>query len=76
MVTGAQGDIVLEEVMHHRRPMLLLDRVAEFSPLVLRAEVTITSDSEFFSAPHGVPAWIGVEYMAQAIAALLREKAG
>ncbi len=52
----------------HAKPMLLLDRVAHIDDDSLCAEVTITPDS-LFHGPQGVGAWVGIEYMAQTIAA-------
>ncbi len=49
--------------------MLLLDRVVAADGESLAAEVTIRADALFAQA-QGVGAWVGIEYMAQAIAAL------
>ena len=49
-------------------PMVLLDRVISVDENSLLAEVRIRSDSLFCSTD-GVGAWVGIEYMAQAIAA-------
>ena len=48
--------------------MVLLDRVVSFEDENLVTEVTIREDTLFCEAG-GVPGWIGVEYMAQAVAA-------
>ncbi len=48
--------------------MVLLDSVVAADADSLCAELAIRADSQFFDG-HGVPAWIGVEYMAQAVAA-------
>jgi predicted hotdog family 3-hydroxylacyl-ACP dehydratase len=52
----------------HAGPMVLLDRVISVDEESLCAEVTIRADSLFCGA-EGVGAWVGIEYMAQAIAA-------
>ena len=52
----------------HAVPMLLLDRVVDVDADKLCAQVTIRPDS-MFCGEHGVGAWLGIEYMAQAIAA-------
>ena len=52
----------------HAAPMLLLDRIIDIGDDNLCAEVTIGPNS-LFLGPQGVGAWIGIEYMAQAIAA-------
>lgn len=48
--------------------MVLLDRVVSFEDENLVTEVTIREDTLFCEA-EGVPGWIGIEYMAQAVAA-------
>jgi predicted hotdog family 3-hydroxylacyl-ACP dehydratase len=52
----------------HAGPMVLLDRVVSVDQDSLCAEVAIRTDSLFCGAD-GVGAWVGIEYMAQAIAA-------
>jgi len=49
--------------------MLLLDTILSRSEERLTALVSITEDSSFYVAGCGVPAWIGMEYMAQAVGA-------
>ena len=49
-------------------PMVLLDRVISVDGDSLLAEVCVRSNSLFFDVD-GVGAWVGIEYMAQAIAA-------
>ncbi len=54
----------------HAAPMLLLDRVLSADTDDLCAEVRIHAGSMFFDAlADGVGSWVGMEYMAQAIAA-------
>lgn len=54
----------------HDGQMVLLDRVIASSTDALCAEVVISPESVFFDADAGgVGAWVGIEYMAQAIAA-------
>lgn len=52
----------------HSGAMSLLDRVLEATPETLCAEVRIHAGS-MFCADGGVGSWVGVEYMAQAVAA-------
>lgn len=59
----------IEELLPHVRPMLLLDRVTEITDEHCVCEVTVREDSEF-CIDGQVGAWIGVEYMAQTVAAL------
>jgi len=66
---GAAPDFPpLIELVPHKPPMLLLDRVVAYSNDVVRCEVQIRADSPFVEDGQ-VPAVIGLEYMAQAIAA-------
>ena len=51
----------------HRPPMLLLDRLVETTEKTSLCEVTIGPQTLFLE-PEGVPAYVGLEYMAQAIA--------
>lgn len=52
----------------HERTMMLLDRVIAIDTESLCAEVIIRLDS-LFCKNNGVGAWVGIEYMAQTIAA-------
>lgn len=58
----------IRSLVPHAGPMVLLDRVLSVDADSLCAEVTIRRDS-LFCGPDGVGAWVGIEYMAQAIAA-------
>ncbi len=49
--------------------MVLLDRVLETGEDHIVVEVTVRDDGLFANTDHTVPAWVGLEYMAQAIAA-------
>lgn len=59
----------IEELVRHRGQMLLLDRLVEASASHAVGEVAITSESSFFRVGRGVPAYVGLEYMAQTVAA-------
>lgn len=58
----------LIELVPHRPPMLLIDRVLSYSSEVATCEVQIRADSLFVEDGQ-VPAVIGLEYMAQSVAA-------
>ena len=58
----------LEQLLPHRSPMILIDRLVEANGQEGTCEVTITPHSMFLEAS-GVPAFVGIEYMAQTIAA-------
>lgn len=59
----------IEELLYHRPPMIFLDEVIESGPNSLIAGVEIRPGIPFFESGRGVPAWVGLEYMAQAVAA-------
>ncbi|MES1991332.1 MAG: 3-hydroxydecanoyl-ACP dehydratase [Pseudomonadota bacterium] len=48
--------------------MLLIDRIVEAGPSHVVGEVLISDASPFFRKGHGVPAYVGIEYMAQTVA--------
>ena len=57
------------ELLPHRGKAVWLDTVLEKSADRIRAGARITSAHTLFVAGHGVPAWAGIEFMAQAAAA-------
>jgi predicted hotdog family 3-hydroxylacyl-ACP dehydratase len=59
----------IAELVPHAAPMLLIDRVCDAGPDHLLANVTIKQTSMFFEKDHGVPTYVGIEYIAQAVAA-------
>jgi predicted hotdog family 3-hydroxylacyl-ACP dehydratase len=62
------AEIPVRELLPHDPPMVLLDRITSFDEATLTAEVDIGIDS-MFCGDDGVPGWVGIEYMAQAVAA-------
>jgi predicted hotdog family 3-hydroxylacyl-ACP dehydratase len=58
----------VRDVVPHSGRMMLLDRVVAADADSLTSEVTIRADA-LFARAEGVGAWVGVEYMAQTIAA-------
>lgn len=62
------ASIPIGELLPHGPEMTLIERLTEYSARRSIATVTITPHSRFVE-PGGVPAWVGLEYMAQAIAA-------
>jgi predicted hotdog family 3-hydroxylacyl-ACP dehydratase len=60
----------IRELVPHSGAMSLLDRVVASGSDTLTAEVAIHPGCMFFSqSMQGVGSWVGIEYMAQAIAA-------
>ena len=62
------SSIPVRELLPHEPPMVLLDRAVAYGESSLTAEVDIRPDSVLCAAD-GVPGWVGIEYMAQAVAA-------
>lgn len=58
----------LEHLLPHRSPMILIDRFVDTDGKDTICEVTIGPHSQFVEAS-GVPAFVGIEYMAQTVAA-------
>lgn len=59
----------IEELLTHRGNMLLLDRVIGFGPDGIQVEAKVDGKAWYADAAGAMPAWIGIELMAQAIAA-------
>jgi predicted hotdog family 3-hydroxylacyl-ACP dehydratase len=59
----------VEELVPHSGIMVLVNRVIEFDEEYMVTEV-IVSDDGLFGDGNTIPAWLGIEYMAQTIAAL------
>jgi predicted hotdog family 3-hydroxylacyl-ACP dehydratase len=57
------------ELLPHAGKMVLLNQVIEFDEDTMLAEVIVRNDG-LFGDGGTVPAWLGIEYMAQTIAAL------
>ncbi len=58
----------IDEVLPHKGQMQLLHRLLEWSEEAVAAEVVVPAHG-LFACEGGMPAWVGVEYMAQAVAA-------
>jgi len=61
-------DLPITDIVPHAGSMCLLDRALEADAESLLAEVTIR-DTGLFHDGSGVGGWVGIEYMAQAMAA-------
>lgn len=60
----------IEDVIKHRKPMRLIDELVSFDEISACVLVNINEDSEFYQTEQqGVASYIGIEYMAQCIAA-------
>jgi predicted hotdog family 3-hydroxylacyl-ACP dehydratase len=74
MTTPPPGDEQLERqpieaIIPHRGTMLLIDAVDSFSDTMLSARASVDPKAWYADADGAMPAWIGIELMAQAIAA-------
>ena len=59
------------EFIPHRAPMILIDSLLEHQTDTLLTDVYISAQSAYFDpATQSVPNYVGIEYMAQSIAAL------
>ena len=65
---AAVGYPPIEQLVPHKPPMILIDRMIETTDTACTCEVTITPQTLFIESA-GVPAFVGLEYMAQAVAA-------
>ena len=66
--TEGRPDPDLVALLPHEPPMVLIDRVLSFDEQHFETEVVIDADTPFAEAD-GVPGWVGIEYMAQTVAA-------
>lgn len=59
----------ISELVMHAKPMLLIDRAVSADETSMTAEVDILSNSMFCVPNKGVPGYVGIEYIAQTVAA-------
>ncbi|SAL46044.1 Beta-hydroxyacyl-(acyl-carrier-protein) dehydratase, FabA/FabZ [Caballeronia arvi] len=59
----------IESIIPHRGTMLLLDAVTSFGDETLTARATVRPDAWYADEHGAMPAWIGIELMAQSVAA-------
>ena len=60
----------LEELVPHDHPMILIDEVDQDPEKGFYSRVRISEDCPFFDvSKSGVPSWVGIEYIAQTVAA-------
>lgn len=69
MTISSQRPLSIAELVPHKPPMLLLDRWLDVGEDWMETETVIREDAIFLNQNHEVPAWLGIEYMAQTIAA-------
>ena len=59
----------ITDLLPHRAPSLLLDRILELSPTRCVALVRVEPGAWYLQADGTAPAWVGLEWMAQAASA-------
>ncbi len=62
------NNYVIADVVPHSGPMVLLDKVEHWDAEQLQASLLIRPGLPFANQ-EGIPAWVGIEYMAQAVGA-------
>jgi predicted hotdog family 3-hydroxylacyl-ACP dehydratase len=61
--------LTIHTILPHAGRMLLLDELRDHGPEHVTCGVTIHDQATFCEGVSGVPAWVGLEYMAQACCA-------
>ncbi|HEY7866280.1 MAG TPA: hotdog family protein [Psychromonas sp.] len=57
-------------LLAHQAPMILIHKLSHVTALSVHCQVKIDSDNLFFDSQLGaVPSWVGIEFLAQTIAA-------
>ena len=63
-------DYSIEQVISHRDPMILISGLSDYNDTTAQCWVDIDEKSAFFNEQlNGVPSYVGIEYMAQTVAA-------
>lgn len=71
MNNSTRFDPQLFDLLPHRPPMLLVNKVVDLSATQSSAEVIIDEEAPFYDEKHGekgIPSWVGIEYMGQTAA--------
>ncbi len=64
----------ITELIPHTGDMVLLDRIVDYDDMGLTAELAVRGDGLLGGDDQTVPAWGGIEYMAQTVAAYVGMK--
>jgi predicted hotdog family 3-hydroxylacyl-ACP dehydratase len=62
------ASIPVQELLAHGPGMVVIDRLVAYDAKKSVASVEVRRESKFFDRT-GIPAWVGIEYMAQTVAA-------
>ena len=60
--------IAVDSVLPHAHPMILIDEVRQIGGVSTESTVRIGEDAMFYERTLGVPAYVGIEYIAQTVA--------
>jgi predicted hotdog family 3-hydroxylacyl-ACP dehydratase len=69
--TSPMPEFSMSQLLPHEGSMLLIDELLRRDDEVIITTLTIRTDSTFCDGVSGVPAWVGMEYMAQTACAYL-----
>lgn len=62
----------IEQLLPHDKPMILVDRALDVQQDTIHCQVDIAEHNPFFdSASQTVPAYVGIEFMAQSVAGVV-----
>jgi predicted hotdog family 3-hydroxylacyl-ACP dehydratase len=67
--------IDVADLIPHSGEMVLLDSIVDYDDQSLTAELAVRGDALLGGDDQTVPAWVGIEYMAQTVAAYVGVKA-
>ncbi|THB71535.1 MAG: 3-hydroxylacyl-ACP dehydratase [Gammaproteobacteria bacterium] len=59
----------ISQLVPHEKPMQLIDEMVDYDEEWFKSYLEITPETEFLNENGAVPSWVGIEYMAQTIAA-------
>lgn len=60
----------IDQLLPHDEPMILIDRALEVGQDSIHCQVDISNRNPFFNVEQGtIPAYVGIEFMAQSVAA-------
>ena len=55
----------LDSVLPHKHPMILIDEIVGYDAACIKSAVTVRANAQFFRPGRGIPAHVGLEWMAQ-----------
>jgi predicted hotdog family 3-hydroxylacyl-ACP dehydratase len=61
-------DLPLQSLLPHSDPMILIEDPIDAGDGWASSSMRVAEDSLFFKPGEGIPAWVGIEYMAQTVA--------